>query len=310
MKWLDTYQSESTKELYECAVRLFLRCVGKTESEYLSAPQDYERDVTEFFAEIKDRAPLTVKAYLCAVKAFFEYNGIKIDATIFKRLIQHRRGGAQTMDRAPTREELKRIVENVRLDYKALFLLLSSSGMRISEALSLAWGDVDLEERTAIIRKTKSGNPRLALFSVEAKEYLSQLPAGEHIFTMTANSAQHAFIMAQKAIGIYEQDANTGRSILHLHSLRKYFFSHMSGINREMTEALMGHEGYLTGAYRRFSADDLKKWYRENERALWIFAQTEQNMKDKERISQLESRIAGLESALIELSKELKKRRA
>jgi integrase len=287
MKWLDVYENENTKGLYAETAKVFLRCMGKTEAEYLSEKRDYESDVITFFTYIKDKAPLTVKAYLHAIKAFFEYNNINVDPKIFKQLAAHKRGGAQTMDRAPNKEELKHIIENVKLEYKALFLLLSSSGLRISEALALTWSDLSTEEQSATVRKTKSGSPRVVFFSVEALEYLQQLTRTDGlIFSCSDEKARFAFAQAQKALGIYEKDKNTGRSVLHLHSLRKYFFSRMSVINREMTEALMGHEGYLTGSYRRFSSEDLMQFYQENEGALWIFERSEQSARDKDRISQ------------------------
>ena len=44
----------------------------------------------------------------------------------------------------------------------ALCLFMLATGARISEAISLTWADIDLDERTALIRQTKVGNERKA----------------------------------------------------------------------------------------------------------------------------------------------------
>lgn len=44
----------------------------------------------------------------------------------------------------------------------ALALFMFTTGARVSEALALQWGDVDLQKRTALIRQTKIGNERTA----------------------------------------------------------------------------------------------------------------------------------------------------
>lgn len=39
----------------------------------------------------------------------------------------------------------------------------------------------------------------------------------------------------------------------------------------DVVEALMGHEGYLTGAYVRLTIQELEAFYRKNEHLLWIY---------------------------------------
>jgi integrase len=61
---------------------------------------------------------------------------------------------------------------------KGLFLVLASSGMRIGEALRLKVEDVDLSSYTPGINVNgeyaKTGNPRIAFISFEAKDSLEE----------------------------------------------------------------------------------------------------------------------------------------
>ena len=42
----------------------------------------------------------------------------------------------------------------------------------------------------------------------------------------------------------------------------------------DVVEALMGHEGYLTEVYRRYSIEDLAKFYKQGEYALLVFTES------------------------------------
>ena len=49
---------------------------------------------------------------------------------------------------------------------------------------------------------------------------------------------------------------------MHPHTLRKFFRTRLSlNVPLDVVEALMGHEGYLTAAYRRYSPEQLGELY-------------------------------------------------
>ena len=188
---------------------------------------------------------------------------------------------------------------------KALFLMLESSGMRIGEALQLKLGDVHLESDPVMVEirgdYTKSGNPRRAFISSEAKEsieewlksieeYLEQAVRkskrrpqykgefkgktldDDRLFPFQNNTAYAIWSNALKKGRFKQRDASTNRHKIHPHVLRKFFRTKMgSVIPVDVTEALMGHEGYLTEVYRRYSVEDLAKFYKQGEPALLIF---------------------------------------
>lgn len=63
-------------------------------------------------------------------------------------MLPARRGGRRwdvRERRSLNREELTRLLEEIPPDYQALFALLASTGLRISEAIGLRWCDLDLD---------------------------------------------------------------------------------------------------------------------------------------------------------------------
>jgi integrase len=82
------------------------------------------------------------------------------------------------LDKVPSNAELRRILSHMDVKGKSLFLVLASSGMRIGEALRLKVEDVDLTSDPPKINirgeYTKTGNPRIAFISFEARESLEE----------------------------------------------------------------------------------------------------------------------------------------
>ena len=82
---------------------------------------------------------------------------------------------AETKDKAPTKQQLKNILNYLDIKGKALVLFLVSSGCKIGETLQLALKDIKLETDppTAHIRgKTTKGGvgERTVYFSYEARD--------------------------------------------------------------------------------------------------------------------------------------------
>jgi integrase len=204
---------------------------------------------------------------------------------------------ALTIDRVPSNAELKMILNYVPLQGKALYLTLASSGMRIGETLKLKVSDLDLQERPslAMVRGeyTKSGNSRRAYISSEAREAVEawlkvrerymNAAARRHygksrgndarVFPFSNNVAYEMWYNSMKKAGLYKEDPATGHSTLHPNVLRKFFRTRLGGvIPVDVVEALMGHEGYLTEAYRRYSQEDLAEFYKKGEYTLAVFS--------------------------------------
>ncbi len=228
---------------------------------------------------------------------------------------------------------------------KALYLTLVSSGMRIGEALQLRLSDIELERDPPIIRLraeyTKTGNRRIAFISDEAKDamiawlkvredyirsskdrniglrklYLAssgEKQLDDRVFPFSDFTARSIWKTALRKAGLDQRDKTTGRYLLHPQSLRKFFRTHHKA-EVDIREAIMGHEGYLTEVYRKYSEIDLARAYKDGVSGVLIFgdrididavkrqfapaleAVVLENAELKRRLLQMEERISRFE---------------
>ncbi len=167
--------------------------------------------------------------------------------------------------------------------------------MRIGEALSLVPENIEFGDPTRINIQasfTKTKNSRIAFISKEAseaveewlkvrKDYLGSAVARSRfgksiddprIFPFTSFNARYIWNIALKKTGNGKKDTQTNYHLVHPHVLRKFFRTRMATIIPvDVTEALMGHEGYLTEVYRRYTPEDLAKFYKQGELSISIF---------------------------------------
>lgn len=264
----------------------------------------------------KPMPPSSVKLYTVATYGFLaQCCGIDIPTRVRRMLRQKmpKGGRARTIEDDLTREKLRKILHHCDIRLKALFLLLVSSGIRVGEAIQLKLDDVTLEAAPPVVHVrgeyAKEGDPYTSFISSEAKEALQEWlkvredfikdtayrahnierrkfrpwqkqvtpPAENSLFPFTYNSAQKAFIHVLQEADLYTQDKTTGIATIHIHMLRKYFLSQIkTKIPSEVAEALVGHAGYLSDAYRRYNTQQLAEFYRKGESALFILQDTAQ----------------------------------
>ncbi len=163
--------------------------------------------------------------------------------------------------------------------------MLASSGMRIGELLSLRVKDVDFSRHPITVflkaEVTKDRQARYCFLSDESttflKEYLGERVGkpDECIFNTTTRGPEHVtgnvpmtywnadkiLTLALRHTGLEKKD-DYGRDVLHIHSLRKFFFSQLVPVlGREVVEALMGHKAFLDSSYRRFTIEQMAEYY-------------------------------------------------
>jgi integrase len=341
LKWLETYRSQSTVRAYKWGLEQFFKVLGfqgsleENAREYFIQSRNYEADVEKFFASLKDKPPKSQDLCLTGVKMFLMENGVELKQLFWRKLKRRIKGSrARIQDKVPSNAELRRILSHMDVKGKSLFLTLASSGMRIGEALKLKVEDVDLTSDPARINirgeYTKTGNPRVAFISFEAKESLEEwlkIREGQlnvavkrssryrkpsedkRIWPFEANTAYYIWRSSIKKAQFdekYQYNNSLERFKVHPHVLRKFFRTKMGQvIPVDVTEALMGHEGYLTEVYRRYSLEDLAKFYKQGEHTLLVFAESENLSKLKEEQKQLQALVNGLTAENMELKAQL-----
>lgn len=71
------------------------------------------------------------------------------------------------------------------------------------------------------------------------------------------DSTRQIWNNALKKSKLEQRDSKTNRRIYHIHGLRKFFYTKI-GLEREQTETILGHVGYLDKAYKRRTPEEWK----------------------------------------------------
>jgi integrase len=336
-KFLDNYETEQTKRNFEVAITQFFQSVYYEEAtsdnleemseKYFSERRNHQSDVLIFLKSLNGLAPLTIKLKISNIKTFLIENDVELPQKFWRKVSRKIKGSrALTLDRIPTNTELKKLLLHMPIQGKALYLTLESSGMRIGELLQSNIDDLYLNENPARFQIrgeiTKTGNPRHAFTSREAKEalvewlkvrehYLKSAVGKSHLYDKNTDDSRvfpfnvsTAYSMWRKALhkaGLNGKDKSTGREKIHPHTLRKFFRTRLgaAGIPVDVVEALMGHEGYLTEVYRKYSIDDLRKFYLKGESALLAFTEAQEVTKLRKEV---EERNQSFKTNFIELT--------
>jgi len=152
--------------------------------------------------------------------------------------------------------------ENEMLQWIVLYLLYT--GARKREVLDARWADVDIEQKSWRIPKTKSGKVRHVPLSNGAVKVLAEVKEkyGKHAFT---------FIFANEKTGLpfvsifYSWDAarmRAGLDHVRIHDLRHSFASFLVNAGRSLYEVqeILGHaDSRTTTRYAHLSRDRLQE---------------------------------------------------
>jgi site-specific recombinase XerD len=141
--------------------------------------------------------------------------------------------GAERRRSILTEEEMNAFLDGIDpetelgLRDRALFELLYSSGLRVSEAAKLTVGDIDFNSRMILIRESKWGKDRIVPVNEPAAAFLKQLTAGreerkeERVFgVLRGASINNRFQKLLKKRGM-------GRELLSAHSIRHSIATHL-----------------------------------------------------------------------------------
>lgn len=273
--------------------------------QYLTEKRDYNEDLMNFAVSFRDSPPKTAKTYFIAVKEYLEYLGIEFKKRELKNIKSKLPKGsrARTVEMDMDNTIIRQLMEHMSVNGKALILTLASSGMRIGEALQIDLDDVNLDANppTIIIRGaiTKNGNNRITFINREAKQTLEEWlkvrdkylksslnknvglvnrgignlkdENDSRLFPFSYDNVKEIWDNVLKKTGYDKVDKSTGRKQLRIHQLRKFFRSQLAlGCPVDIVEALMGHEGYLTDAYRRYTNKQMGEYYLKYEHLLYI----------------------------------------
>lgn len=159
-------------------------------------------------------------------------------------------------------EEVERLIKVARvLDKRwqrlpALIILAFHTGLRAGNLMALRWRDLDLEQATATVTKTKNGRPLVAALSARAVAELEQLPRGKPDELVFAGRTGRAYHFRRLWDRVCTEAGLPGRNF---HQLRHGCGSALAqaGVGQAQIMAILGHQTLsASGRYMHHSTED------------------------------------------------------
>jgi len=299
-EFLNQFDADATKRAYNYHLNHFFNCIKVDPAKYFKGTRNYEDDIRDYWKSLKAKsyARMTRNCRINAVKQFLLFNDVELSLKFWKSLRKSASDKGQrpeTIDLAPTPTHLRKILDHANTITRASTLILSSSGMRISELCHIIPSDLNLDHDPPVInirgKITKTKSSRYVFITHEAKKSLEawlrerdawlerasrkmkniqgiDKPIDDNrVFPMTENHIRIMWNNLLKKSELDERDQNTKMQYrrYHLHTLRKYFRTYLTpAINggSDVVHALMGHEEYLDNAYQRYNREQLGEMYK------------------------------------------------
>jgi len=239
--------SRRTTELYQLRVNVY--------QNYFCKPADQmgEDEVREFLqyrlTELKNEVS-TTNTYISALRFLYD---IALDKPLDRRKVP-RAKETRRIPELPTKEELELIFTNTYdLKYRAIFMTIYGSGLRLSEATNLRIKDIDSKNMRILILQGKGNKDRYALLPKRTllilREYFKAYRPKDWLFInkigdrIAAYSIQNAFQSVVRKSGITKH--------ITIHTLRHKFATDLlnEGKSIYQIKRLMGHVRIETTAW-------------------------------------------------------------
>jgi integrase len=344
--FLSNFTSSSTIRGYRCHLKQFFILIERDPDTYivdvrrlenderLNILESYEKDIKKYWQWLisEERSPKTIVNAVDCIRVFLKQYRIRLDDVVWENFRRRGTGNKPISRETPiTKEMLKKILIHGDAKSKAMFLVISSSGMRIGETANLKMKDVDFDSvpTKIIVRytgpntvKTKTSRP--TFISNEAtdalKEWLkirdeslalsikrTNFPGSkkqaddDRVFCCCATNIRDNWNRLIEKAGLNEKDERTARHMVIVHGLRKYFKKKFGRYNSDVAEVLMGHEGYLLKSYLPFTDEELKQEYLKGMNHLLVF----ETAVDAEELKTIQSQLEETKKQLIESNKRI-----
>ena len=249
--------SRRTIDTYIFHARKFLDFIKKEANS--ATEEDAKKYVAHLMANNKYR-PSSISLALSSLKFF--YNEI-LQNRAFNDVKAPKR--EMKLPTVLTKDEIKKMlnaVENPK--HRLLIEFLYSSGLRVSECVSLKIDDLDFQEKIGKVKHGKGNKERYIILSDNLIQHLSEFlrtkkDVSPYIFSIkdrpiTIRQAQKVVKEAAKRAGIKKR--------VFCHALRSSFATHLleAGTDIRVIQELLGHSDLsTTQIYTKVSTQQLKK---------------------------------------------------
>lgn len=250
--------SPKTREAYNIYVKDFLNVAKKK-------PEDVERaDIITYLAELKEKrnaANNTMSLALAALRYLFNHI---VHKKVFEDIKNPKKG--KKLPTVLSIEEVKALIKATPPGRDRLIVeFLYSSGVRVSEAVSMKTSNLNLKERIASVRGGKGNKDRIIILShnwiTDLKRYLKKKKVPTDFVFSKKNGKPLSSDTIQRIIREASHKAGIPKNITP-HSLRHSFATHLldAGENIRKIQELLGHSNLnTTQIYTKVSVEGLKK---------------------------------------------------
>jgi len=164
-----------------------------------------------------------------------------------------------------TKDEIKRLIAvHKNFKHQLLIKMLYSSGLRVSECVSLKINDLELDEKMGTVRSGKGRKDRLIILSdnliSDIRKYLNKRNDNSP-YLFPSRDTHITARMAQKIVNEAAKKADIKKRVF-CHALRSSFATHLleSGTDIRIIQELLGHANLqTTQRYTKVSTEQLKK---------------------------------------------------
>lgn len=165
-----------------------------------------------------------------------------------------------------TKDEIRRIMEAVKNPrHKLLIMVMYGSGLRVSEAVSLTFNDLDFQDKTGTIRSGKGKKDRNIILSealvAELKSYYADRQDDPSPYIFNKGEGHITTRQAQRMLAHYAKKAGIKKRVF-CHALRSSFATHLleSGTDIRVIQELLGHSNLsTTERYTKISKEQIRK---------------------------------------------------
>jgi len=249
--------SNNTIDNYVRNTKLFLDHVNKHPSKI------NEDDIKAYQAYLMYEKKInakTINLILSSLKFFFgEILGNDITARIKRPKFEKK------IPVTLSKNEIKKLLESIKnIKHRILLELLVSSGLRVSEAVSLRVEDIDFDEKTIHVKSGKGNKDRKTIISSSIlkliNEYLdSRKRDSEYLFEKKVG---HIGVKLPQLVIKEAAKKAKIRKKVSCHTLRHSFATHLlnEGVDIRLIQVLLGHSDIsTTQIYTQVSTEQIKK---------------------------------------------------
>lgn len=267
-----------------------------------------------------NQEPSTVRCNFNLVKNYLNWYGFEIYSEAVKSRINFPKR-IEEEAYPMTIEDIKKLLDNSSEQRKILYLFLSSTGMRISEAMQIRKRDLELKKHSRIMvniagKYTKTKKPRRTFITKEVEKYLLPIlnkkkddqvifGVNQEDYLKSKHTEEDYFYRMRVRAGFGNLRYDTNMHKITLHSFRSWFITKCNRVDSDFGHTLAGHQKYMK-RYNRFTEDELCALFIKAENSLSIFEKVNEDQENRiELLSKDLEKLRGENRAMINQKEEM-----